>query len=67
VHLQKETLTHTGTLEDIERKHIAPVLEKTGWRIGGQGAPPRFLSRENNPPCENEETGIKRSSKPVTN
>ena len=26
------------TLEDTERKHIAAVLEKAGWRVGGKGA-----------------------------
>ncbi|MGA2403354.1 MAG: helix-turn-helix domain-containing protein [Syntrophobacteraceae bacterium] len=25
------------SLENIERKHIVGVLEKTGWRIGGKG------------------------------
>jgi formate hydrogenlyase transcriptional activator len=33
----------TGKLEDMERKHIVAVLEKTRWRIGGQGGAAEVL------------------------
>ncbi|MGO9019596.1 MAG: sigma 54-interacting transcriptional regulator [Syntrophobacteraceae bacterium] len=32
------------SLENIERKHIAGVLEKTGWRIGGKGGAAEALA-----------------------
>jgi formate hydrogenlyase transcriptional activator len=31
-----ETLS-ASTLQDVERSHILAVLEKTGWRVGGNG------------------------------
>lgn len=31
------------TLENLERRHIAAVLEKTGWRISGQGGAAEIL------------------------
>ena len=33
----------TGNLEDMERRHIVDVLEKTGWRIAGQGGAAEIL------------------------
>jgi transcriptional regulator with GAF, ATPase, and Fis domain len=30
-------------LEDVERKHIVAVLEKTGWRVAGQGGAAEVL------------------------
>ena len=32
-----------GNLEDVERKHMVAVLEKTGWRIAGQGGAAEVL------------------------
>jgi formate hydrogenlyase transcriptional activator len=31
------------TLEDMERKHIEAVLERTGWRLGGRGGAAEIL------------------------
>ena len=33
----------TGNLEDMERRHIVDVLEKTGWRIAGKGGAAEVL------------------------
>ena len=59
VHVPKRASSETdatGNLEDMERRHIVAVLEKTGWRIAGQGRRRRgSWSEENNPPGENEE------------
>ena len=32
--------TGVRTLEDIQRKYILLVLERTGWRVSGGGEPP---------------------------
>ncbi len=32
-----ETISTSGSLEDVERNHILDVLVKTGWRITGKG------------------------------
>jgi DNA-binding NtrC family response regulator len=57
----------TGTLEDMERKHIVAVLEKTGWRIGGQGGAAEILGLlRTTLHAKMKKLGIKRSSKPVT-
>jgi transcriptional regulator with GAF, ATPase, and Fis domain len=57
----------TGKLEDMERKHIVAVLEKTGWRIGGQGGAAEALGLVRTTlHAKMKKLGIKRSSKPVT-
>jgi formate hydrogenlyase transcriptional activator len=33
----------TGSLEDVERRHILAVLEKTVWRVAGQGGAAEIL------------------------
>jgi DNA-binding NtrC family response regulator len=33
----------TQTLQDLERKHIAAVLEKTDWRLSGKGGAAEVL------------------------
>ncbi len=33
----------SGNLEDMERRHIVDVLEKTGWRVAGQGGAAEIL------------------------
>jgi formate hydrogenlyase transcriptional activator len=33
----------TGSLKDMERRHMVAVLEKTGWRIAGQGGAAEVL------------------------
>jgi transcriptional regulator with GAF, ATPase, and Fis domain len=58
----------TGTLEDVERKHIVAVLEKTGWRIGGQGGAAEVLGLVRTTlHAKMRKLGIKRSNKSVTN
>jgi transcriptional regulator with GAF, ATPase, and Fis domain len=58
----------TGKLEDMERKHIVAVLEKTGWRIGGQGGAAEVLGLVRTTlHAKMKKLGIKRSNKPMTN
>jgi transcriptional regulator with GAF, ATPase, and Fis domain len=55
-----------GKLEDMERKHIVAVLEKTGWRIGGQGGAAEVLSlKRTTLQAKMKKLGIKRSTKPM--
>src|SRR5262245_51789347 len=35
--------THARSLEDVERQHIAAVLEETGWRVSGERGAARIL------------------------
>jgi transcriptional regulator with GAF, ATPase, and Fis domain len=57
----------TGKLEDVERKHIVAVLEKTGWRIGGQGGAAEALGLARTTlHAKIKKLGIKRSNNPVT-
>jgi formate hydrogenlyase transcriptional activator len=40
VHVSKRATSETdvtGNLDEMERRHIVAVLEKSGWRIAGQG------------------------------
>ena len=54
----------TGNLEDMERKHIAAVLEKTGWRIAGQGGAAEVLGlKRTTLQAKMKKLGIKRSNK----
>jgi formate hydrogenlyase transcriptional activator len=58
----------TGNLEDMERKHIVAVLEKTGWRIAGQGGAAEVLGlKRTTLHAKMKKLGIKRSNKPMTN
>jgi DNA-binding NtrC family response regulator len=58
----------THNLEDIERKHIVAVLEKTGWRIGGQGGAAEVLGLNRTTLLSKmKKLGIKRSNKPMSN
>jgi PAS domain S-box-containing protein len=58
----------TDKLEDMERKHIVAVLEKTGWRIGGKGGASEVLGMVRTTlHAKMKKLGIKRSNKPVTN
>jgi formate hydrogenlyase transcriptional activator len=57
----------TDKLEDMERKHIVAVLEKTGWRIGGKGGAGELLGLVRTTlNAKIKKLGIKRSNKPVT-
>jgi formate hydrogenlyase transcriptional activator len=58
----------TGSLEDMERKHIVAVLEKTGWRIAGQGGAAEVLGlKRTTVHAKMKKLGIRRSNKPMTN
>jgi formate hydrogenlyase transcriptional activator len=58
----------TGKLEDMERKHIVAVLEKTGWRIGGRAAAAEVLGlKRTTLRAKMEKLGIKRSNKTQDN
>jgi transcriptional regulator with GAF, ATPase, and Fis domain len=58
----------TGNLGDMERKHIVAVLEKTGWRIAGQGGAAEVLGlKRTTLHAKMKKLGIKRSNKPMTN
>jgi DNA-binding NtrC family response regulator len=58
----------TGKLEDMERKHIVAVLEKTGWRIGGPGGASDVLGlKRTTLQAKMKKLGIKRSNKTMPN
>jgi len=57
----------TGNLGDMERKHIVAVLEKTGWRIGGQGGAAEGLGiKRTTLYAKMNKLGIKRSNKAMS-
>jgi transcriptional regulator with GAF, ATPase, and Fis domain len=54
----------TDKLEDLERRHIVAVLEKTGWRIAGQGGAAEVLGlKRTTLQAKMKKLGIKRSNK----
>ena len=54
----------TGTLENMERRHIVAVLEKTGWRVAGQGGAAEVLGlKRTTLQAKMKKLGIKRSNK----
>ena len=56
----------TGTLENMERRHIVAALEKTGWRIAGQGGAAEVLGlKRTTLQAKMKKLGIKRSNKEV--
>ena len=58
----------TGNLKDMEQMHIVAVLEKTGWRIAGQGGAAEVLGlKRTTLHAKMKKLGIKRSNKPMTN
>ncbi len=58
----------SGKLEDVERKHVVAVLEKTGWRIDGQGGAAEVLGlKRTTLQAKMQKLGIKRSNKPMPN
>ena len=69
VHVPKRASSETdatGNLEDMERKHIVAVLEKTGWRIAGQGGAAEVLGlKRTTLHAKMKKLGIKRSNKPM--
>jgi formate hydrogenlyase transcriptional activator len=55
-----------NNLQDIERKHIVAVLEKTGWRIAGQGGASEVLClKRTTLQSKMKKLGIARSKKTV--
>jgi formate hydrogenlyase transcriptional activator len=53
----------TGNLEDLERRHIVAVLEKTDWRIAGQGGAAEVLGlKRTTLQAKMKKLGIKRSN-----
>jgi formate hydrogenlyase transcriptional activator len=67
VHMPKRVSSETdaaGNLEDIERVHIVNVLEKTGWRIAGQGGAAEVLGlKRTTLQSKMKKLGIERSNK----
>jgi formate hydrogenlyase transcriptional activator len=58
----------TGNLEDVERKHMVAMLEKTGWRIAGQGGAAEVLGlKRTTLQAKMRKLGITRSNKPMPN
>jgi transcriptional regulator with GAF, ATPase, and Fis domain len=52
-----------GNLEDVERLHIVAVLEKTGWRLAGQGGAAEVLGlKRTTLQAKMKKLGIKRSN-----
>jgi formate hydrogenlyase transcriptional activator len=56
----------TGNLEDVERRHMVTVLEKTGWRIAGEGGAAEVLGlKRTTLQAKMKKLGIRRSNKPM--
>ena len=52
-----------GSLENMERRHIVAVLEKTGWRVSGQGGAAELLGlKRTTLEAKMKKLGIKRSN-----
>jgi len=70
VHIPKGVSSETDAtdnLNDIERKHIVDVLEKTGWRIAGQGGASEVLGlKRTTLYAKIKKLGIKRSNKTMS-
>jgi formate hydrogenlyase transcriptional activator len=67
VHLPMPGLLETDAtqdLQDLERRHIQTVLEKTGWRLSGHGGAAEALGlKRTTLRAKMKKLGIKRSSK----
>jgi formate hydrogenlyase transcriptional activator len=58
----------SGNLEELERGHIVAVLEKSGWRVAGQGGAAEVLGLERTTlQSKMKKLGIKRSNKTMPN
>jgi formate hydrogenlyase transcriptional activator len=56
------------TLQEMERRHILAVLEKTGWRLSGDGGAAEVLGlKRTTLRAKMKRLGIKRSNKPQDN
>ncbi|MDH4230457.1 MAG: sigma 54-interacting transcriptional regulator [Nitrospirota bacterium] len=59
-----ETAAAAGSLSDMERMHVLAVLEKTGWRIAGQGGAAEVLGlKRTTLQAKMKKLGIRRSNK----
>jgi len=71
VHVPKRASSETdasGNLEELERGHIVAVLEKSGWRVSGQGGAAEVLGLERTTlQSKMKKLGIKRSNKTMPN
>jgi transcriptional regulator with GAF, ATPase, and Fis domain len=71
VHVPKRASSETdasGNLEELERGHIVAVLEKSGWRVAGQGGAAEVLGLERTTlQSKMKKLGIKRSNKTMPN
>jgi formate hydrogenlyase transcriptional activator len=71
VHMPKRTSSDvdaTGNLQDLERMHMLAVLEKTGWRIAGEGGAAEVLGlKRTTLQAKMKKLGITRSNKPMPN
>jgi formate hydrogenlyase transcriptional activator len=57
----------TGSLEDMERRYIVSVLEKTGWRVAGYGGATEILGLKRTTLLSKmKKLGIKRSYKTLS-
>lgn len=57
-----------GNLKDMEQKHIVAVLEKTDWRVAGQGGAAEVLGlKRTTLQAKMKKFGIKRSNNPMPN
>jgi formate hydrogenlyase transcriptional activator len=67
VHVPRRTSSKTdpiANLNEMERMHLVAVLEKTGWRISGQGGAAEVLGlKRTTLQAKMKKLGIKRSSK----
>jgi formate hydrogenlyase transcriptional activator len=70
VHVPKRASSETdatGNLIDMERRHITAALNKTGWRVAGQGGAAEILGLKRTTLYGKiRKLGIKRSSKTVS-
>jgi formate hydrogenlyase transcriptional activator len=58
----------SGNLEELERGHIVAVLEKSGWRVSGQGGAAEVLGLKRTTLLSKmKKLGIKQSSKALSN
>ena len=66
VHVPEQASSGTdvaGSLEELERRHIVAVLEKTGWRIAGPGGAAESLGlKRTTLQAKMNKLGIKRSN-----
>jgi transcriptional regulator with GAF, ATPase, and Fis domain len=71
VHLPRPWALETDTnqdLHDMERRHILAVLEKTGWRLAGDGGAAEVLGlKRTTLRAKMKKLGIKRSNKAQDN